>query len=79
MTKLGLILAAKFLCKIFPCEAIGDLDNFLGCSISHQSTAIFSSIWAYIDDMIRRFDDIHVVFHNQNGVSTFYECIKGMQ
>jgi len=46
-------------------------------AVKHQMPAIFPAVRPQVNDPIRRFDDLHVVLHDEHDVAIFHEDIQG--
>src|SRR5579871_3994583 len=54
----------------------GDL---FGCALSDDVAASVAALWSHVDEPVRCFDDIHVVFDNQDGVASIYQAMQNIE
>ena len=61
------------------CQAVLAGGNFFWRSGADKGTATIAAVRTEVDDIIGTFDDVHVVFNDDNGMSTLYERIERLQ
>ena len=59
--------------------AVGALGYGFGCSFDHECASCVASFGSQVNDMVCTFDDVEVVFDDDDGVASEDECLEGCQ
>ena len=57
---------------------IGECGNLFWCTRTNDLATIFAGLWSDIDEIIGCFDDIEIMFDNDDGMSEIGECVKDL-
>jgi hypothetical protein len=56
----------------------GNGRNFLWRPFCHNGTPLIAAFWAEIDEMVGDFDDVHVVFDDDDGIAFVHQAVEGL-
>ena len=45
----------------------------------HDVASVVAALWSEVDDVVGTLDDIHVMLHDEYGMTTFDETVEGAQ
>ena len=65
--------------QVFCSIAFALLDNIFGGALCHDVASVVATLWSEVDDVVGTFDDVHVMLHDEYGVTTLDETVEGAQ
>ena len=64
-----------------PLSGEGDLgfDDVFGSALGDEFAAAVAAFWTHVEEVITAFDDVEVVFDDEDGVALLYETLEHLE